>query len=94
MIILTHDLLFPYHLRDKDILVNRIQQYINAVQSARVTSADVNYDEHHLLAELRLQEQKEQARSLGNGSLDKFTHMYKEPVAERDDEYSGEYPVW
>lgn len=65
-----------------------MRQYINAVQAARISTADVNYNENTLLTQLRLEEQKKQTRSLGNASLSLFTQLYPERV-EQLDEYSG-----
>lgn len=48
-------------------------RYVDAVESARVTDADINYDDHQLLQELRGNGHK---KSLGNKSLDKFTELY------------------
>lgn len=67
----------------------RVKQYVNAVQSARVTTADVDYDEHALLRELRQKEQFEEARSLGNKSLDKFTSLYTDRSKVYVDENEG-----
>ena len=64
---------------------------MSAVETARVSEAAVDYDEHSLLREARRVQQQTGRRSLGNFSLDKFTDMYKERAMPSADEYSGMY---
>lgn len=77
---------YYFHFRDKDALMKRVRQYVRAIESARVTSADIYYHERHS-TKTDQHINNSCSTSSGNKMLDKFSRLYTEK-RERPEPYN------